>query len=97
LACPGVLPEDLVKAAVLSSLADETPEGKSIVELAQQSNMRIAMTPKRMPNLSNLLPKPVQAVLILPKVYASVKVLLIPSGICLLAAGNKFPADVEER
>ncbi|WP_198171431.1 potassium-transporting ATPase subunit KdpB [Mucilaginibacter aquatilis] len=31
---PGVSPDDLVKTAVLSSLADETPEGKSIVELA---------------------------------------------------------------
>ncbi len=31
---PGVQPDDLVNAAVLSSLADETPEGKSIVELA---------------------------------------------------------------
>src|SRR6195952_1036422 len=30
-----VLPDDLVKAAVLSSLADETPEGKSIVELGK--------------------------------------------------------------
>jgi K+-transporting ATPase ATPase B chain len=33
----GVNPEELVKAAVLSSLADETPEGKSIVELAQKN------------------------------------------------------------
>ncbi|MEO6522473.1 MAG: potassium-transporting ATPase subunit KdpB [Mucilaginibacter sp.] len=33
----GVSPEELVKAAVLSSLADETPEGKSIVELAQKN------------------------------------------------------------
>lgn len=31
---PGVEPDALVTAAVLSSLADETPEGKSIVELA---------------------------------------------------------------
>ncbi len=31
----GVLPDDLVKASVLASLADETPEGKSIVELAR--------------------------------------------------------------
>ncbi len=31
---PGVLPADLIKACVLASLADETPEGKSIVELA---------------------------------------------------------------
>jgi len=32
----GVADHDLVKACVLSSLADETPEGKSIVELAAQ-------------------------------------------------------------
>ncbi len=31
---PGIEPDALVTAAVLSSLADETPEGKSIVELA---------------------------------------------------------------
>ncbi|GAA4919070.1 potassium-transporting ATPase subunit KdpB [Mucilaginibacter defluvii] len=31
---PGVQADDLVHAAVLSSLADETPEGRSIVELA---------------------------------------------------------------
>ncbi|TSD63033.1 potassium-transporting ATPase subunit KdpB [Inquilinus sp. KBS0705] len=40
---PNVLPDDLIKAAVLSSLADETPEGKSIVELAQQSNTHISL------------------------------------------------------
>ncbi|MES2375103.1 MAG: potassium-transporting ATPase subunit KdpB [Bacteroidota bacterium] len=39
-----ISPDDLVKAAVLSSLADETPEGKSIVELASQSKMNIALT-----------------------------------------------------
>jgi K+-transporting ATPase ATPase B chain len=31
----GILPDDLITACVLSSLADETPEGKSIVELAE--------------------------------------------------------------
>ncbi|MEB3380930.1 potassium-transporting ATPase subunit KdpB [Flavobacterium psychrophilum] len=30
----GILEEDFIKSAVLSSLADDTPEGKSIVELA---------------------------------------------------------------
>jgi K+-transporting ATPase ATPase B chain len=30
----GILPEDFITSAVLSSLADDTPEGKSIVELA---------------------------------------------------------------
>ncbi|WP_214072656.1 potassium-transporting ATPase subunit KdpB [Mucilaginibacter sp. dw_454] len=40
-----IAPDDLVKAAVLSSLADETPEGKSIVELASQSKANITLTP----------------------------------------------------
>ncbi len=35
--------DDLVKAAVLSSLADETPEGKSIIELAQQGKPGISL------------------------------------------------------
>ncbi|MEZ7499797.1 potassium-transporting ATPase subunit KdpB [Flavobacterium sp. Arc3] len=34
-AAPGISREQLVKAAVLSSMSDDTPEGKSIVELAQ--------------------------------------------------------------
>ncbi|MGY3212620.1 potassium-transporting ATPase subunit KdpB [Mucilaginibacter sp. HD30] len=38
-----ISPEDLVKAAVLSSLADETPEGKSIIELASLSKMNIVI------------------------------------------------------
>jgi K+-transporting ATPase ATPase B chain len=42
---PGVSPDDLVKACVLSSLADETPEGKSIIELAQQGSSRLSLTP----------------------------------------------------
>ena len=32
----GVLPDDLITACVLASLADETPEGKSIIELASK-------------------------------------------------------------
>ncbi len=32
---PGVTPDDLAAAVLLSSLADETPEGRSIVELAE--------------------------------------------------------------
>ena len=34
-AAPGISQEQLVKAAVLSSMSDDTPEGKSIIELAQ--------------------------------------------------------------
>ncbi|MFN8591733.1 MAG: potassium-transporting ATPase subunit KdpB [Thermomicrobiales bacterium] len=37
---PGVRPEELTAAALRSSLADETPEGKSIVALAEQLGLR---------------------------------------------------------
>jgi K+-transporting ATPase ATPase B chain len=43
----GINETDFVKACVLSSLADETPEGKSIVELAEQNkSMQIVNAPK---------------------------------------------------
>jgi K+-transporting ATPase ATPase B chain len=35
-AAPGLLPEQAMRAAVMASLADETPEGRSIVDLARQ-------------------------------------------------------------
>jgi len=43
----GVNEHDFIKACVLSSLADETPEGKSIVELAEQNkNMVVTKAPE---------------------------------------------------
>ncbi|MGI4751916.1 MAG: potassium-transporting ATPase subunit KdpB [Janthinobacterium lividum] len=45
-AAKGVLPFELMKAAVLSSLPDETPEGKSIVELAQQGKADFIKIPE---------------------------------------------------
>ena len=41
----GVLPDDFMTACVLSSLADETPEGKSIVELAA-IHFKLPVTPE---------------------------------------------------
>ena len=38
-----VAPDDLIKAAVLSSLADETPEGKSIIELASHNKSNFSL------------------------------------------------------
>jgi len=40
IAAPGVEPHDLAEAAQLSSLADETPEGRSIVVLAKEYGVR---------------------------------------------------------
>jgi K+-transporting ATPase ATPase B chain len=41
---PGVSEEDMVRASALSSLADETPEGKSIVELSRSGNWGATVT-----------------------------------------------------
>jgi K+-transporting ATPase ATPase B chain len=38
----GISEDELIKACVLASLADETPEGKSIIELAQQGGTRLS-------------------------------------------------------
>ena len=43
---PGVSEADMVRASALSSLADETPEGKSIVELARSGNVGNDLTQK---------------------------------------------------
>jgi len=40
---PGVTPGDFTKACVLSSLADETPEGKSIIELAGKEAKNVSI------------------------------------------------------
>ncbi|MBK7528279.1 MAG: potassium-transporting ATPase subunit KdpB [Sphingobacteriales bacterium] len=42
-AANGIEKEQLVKAAVLSSLADETPEGKSIIELSKMLDVKSEM------------------------------------------------------
>ena len=44
---PGVAEADLADAALLSSLADETPEGRSILELAEQ---RYGLAPREVPD-----------------------------------------------
>lgn len=41
---PGIKPADMIRASALSSLADETPEGKSIVELASPEVTRTLST-----------------------------------------------------
>ena len=47
---PGVDPDDLASAALAASLADETPEGKSIVELCRQEyHVDPARGPRRRP------------------------------------------------
>jgi K+-transporting ATPase ATPase B chain len=42
---PGVDPKDFIEACVMSSLADETPEGKSIIELAATQDFKVMAAP----------------------------------------------------
>ncbi|MEZ2370271.1 potassium-transporting ATPase subunit KdpB [Arthrobacter sp. RCC_34] len=58
---PGVAREELIEAARLSSLADETPEGRSIVELAESTG---ATPAQGRPTLEDLFsgPDPAEAV-----------------------------------
>lgn len=39
----GVTTDEMITACVLASLADETPEGKSIIELAQQEGKKVSL------------------------------------------------------
>lgn len=50
---PGVAERDMAEAAVLSSLADETPEGRSIVAFARD---RHGITPPPVPANANIIP-----------------------------------------
>src|SRR6202012_2389706 len=89
--------EDFVKACVLSSLADETPEGKSIVELAEQSkNMLSVKAPKdsvfikfTAETRSSGLDTP-DGLRVRKGAFDSIKNIV-------LKAGNPFPDGVEDR
>jgi K+-transporting ATPase ATPase B chain len=92
-----VLPDDLVKAAVLSSFADETPEGKSIIQLAGQSKMNIATTAPEGAEFIKFTAETRssgidtrEGLRIRKGAFDSIRNLT-------LKAGNKVPADVEER
>src|ERR1700744_2061452 len=94
---PGVSPEVLVTACVLASLADETPEGKSIVELAEHN--------KNIPSVK----APEDSVFIKFTAETRSSGLDTPDGLrvrkgafdsiknIVLKAGNPFPDGVEER
>ncbi|HTD40585.1 MAG TPA: potassium-transporting ATPase subunit KdpB [Mucilaginibacter sp.] len=94
---PGVSPEDLVKACVLASLADETPEGKSIVELAEHNkNIPAVKAPKdsvfikfTAETRSSGLDTP-DGLRVRKGAFDSIKNIV-------LKAGNPFPDGVEER
>src|SRR5579872_2359196 len=93
----GTSSDELMKACVLASLADETPEGKSIIELAEQD--------KSLP----LVKAPEGSVFIKFTAETRSSGLDTPTGLrvrkgafdsirdVIVKAGNTFPADIEDR
>ena len=92
---PGINETDFITACVLSSLADETPEGKSIVELAEQGKKVKAVAPKdslfikfTAETRSSGLDTP-EGLRIRKGAFDSIRNIA-------LKAGNQFPKDVED-
>ncbi len=92
-----ISPEELVRAAVLSSLADETPEGKSIIELASQSKINFALTAPEGAEFIKFTAETRSSGIntkdgmrIRKGAFDSIRNLSVN-------AGNKFPEDVAER
>jgi K+-transporting ATPase ATPase B chain len=90
-----VSPDDLITACVLSSLADETPEGKSIIELASQ-HFKLPVAPAgsefvkfTAETRSSGIDTP-QGLRIRKGAFDSIRNIA-------LKAGNPFPEEVEER
>lgn len=92
----GVINEVFMEACVLSSLADETPEGKSIIELAQLQNSKLPTEPQgaifikftaetRSSGMDTLDGKRIRK-----GAFDSIRNMV-------LKAGNPFPIDIEER
>lgn len=92
----GVVNDLFIEACVLSSLADETPEGKSIIELAQLQNSKLPTAPEgatfikftaetRSSGMDTLGGKRIRK-----GAFDSIHNMV-------LKAGNPFPSDIEER
>jgi K+-transporting ATPase ATPase B chain len=92
----GVVNDLFIEACVLSSLADETPEGKSIIELAQLQKSKLPTAPEgatfikftaetRSSGMDTLGGKRIRK-----GAFDSIHNMV-------LKAGNPFPSDIEER
>jgi K+-transporting ATPase ATPase B chain len=99
----GVELEDFIKAAVLSSLADDTPEGKSIIELGKMLDVNGKMES----DISQLTTHILQTIKFTAETRTSGVVLKDGTNIrkgaqdaaknIALQSGNVFPEDVAER
>ncbi|MEL1242487.1 potassium-transporting ATPase subunit KdpB [Flavobacterium flavipallidum] len=99
----GISQEDFIQSAVLSSLADDTPEGKSILELG----MMVAVNGKIQKNISHLTENISQTIKFTAETRTSGVILKDGTNIrkgaqdaaknIVQQAGNSFPEDIDQK
>ncbi|MDP9048859.1 MAG: potassium-transporting ATPase subunit KdpB, partial [Bacteroidota bacterium] len=92
----GINEHDFITACVLSSLADETPEGKSIVELGEQGKTRVSVKAPEGSTFIKFSAETRSSGLDTPNGLRVRKGAFDSIRNIALKAGNMFPADVEE-
>ncbi len=91
------------EACVLASMADETPEGKSIIELAETKQVKKPSLQNDKVRFIQFTAETRSSGIDLPTGQAGMEVMKIRKGAfdairnVVLKAGNSFPADTEER
>lgn len=99
----GIEEKTLIKAAVLSSMADETPEGKSIVELSEKLDVNGAVKQELAVLTSNILPEYINFTAETRSSGINYENTRIRKGATdaikniVTNSGNIFPAEVEEK
>ncbi len=93
----GVSDDELVKACVMASLADETPEGKSIIELAQQTGTRLSLNAPQGSAFIKFSAETRSSGIDTPDGKRIRKGAFDAIRNLTIKAGNKFDFDVEER
>jgi len=99
----GIEEKTLIKAAVLSSMADETPEGKSIVELSEKLDVNGVLKQELSVLTSNISPEYINFTAETRSSGINYENIRIRKGATdaikniVTNSGNLFPAEVEEK
>ncbi|MBB2150502.1 potassium-transporting ATPase subunit KdpB [Pedobacter gandavensis] len=93
----GIIIKSFTDACVLSSLADETPEGKSIIELAAAQDSKLITSPPEGSKFIKFTAETRSSGLDTPDGRRIRKGAFDSIRNIVLAAGNPFPMDIEEQ
>jgi K+-transporting ATPase ATPase B chain len=93
----GISTDELIKACVLASLADETPEGKSIIELAEQGGTKLSLNAPQGSTFIKFSAETRSSGIDTPDGYRIRKGAFDAIRNLTLNAGNKFDNRIEDR